>query len=152
MRRSTFFSLKFSVAILICSSAPLLSAPPRYQLVDLGTMGGDITYAIDINNKGEIAGYGNLTAGGLDHAFRTRPNQPINLATDDLGTRPGSHTVVTGINDSGTVIGRFEVAGNPHAFRIPAGRLLDPVADDLGTLGGLYSEATGINSSGQISG
>src|SRR4051812_268508 len=153
MRRCKLLWLKFCAPVLIiCGCANLLLAQPHYQLMDLGSMGGDTTYGIDINNKGEVAGFGNVTNGGQFHAFRTKPNQPINPATDDLGTKPGYDTYVTGINDAGTVIGRLQLSGLSHAMRVPAGRVIDPLTDDLGTLGGQYSEATGINSSGQISG
>ncbi len=40
------------------------------QITDLGTLGGNISAAVAINNKGQVAGFGNTTGNdGLNHGF-----------------------------------------------------------------------------------
>src|SRR5262245_35285641 len=52
---------------------------------NLGTLGGTHSAANEINELGQVVGYSYvpLMFGGLNHAFRTQPNAPINTATDD---------------------------------------------------------------------
>jgi probable HAF family extracellular repeat protein len=68
----------------------------------------------------------------------------------DLGTLGGASSFVSGINDSGQVVGRSETAtGSEHAFITgPDGHGMT----DLGTLGGSFSDAVGINEAGQVVG
>ena len=137
-----------------------------YTVTDLGTLGGDISVAYGINASGQVVGW-SLTGGGDPssglsiHAFRTAPNRPINLATDDLGTLGGPfpYSVAYGINDSGDVVGGSYTSANTpgfcciqHAFRTAPDRPIAPTTDDLGTLGGSNSTAYAINNAGQVVG
>ncbi len=60
---------------------------PRYTVKDLGTFGGPGTNSsgFDINNAGWVAGSGNLTPGGPQHAFLWYGGGPLR----DLGTLGG---------------------------------------------------------------
>src|SRR6266852_2511753 len=60
---------------------------PRYTVKDLGTFGGPGTNSsgFDINNAGWVAGSGNLTPGGPQHAFLWFGGGPLK----DLGTLDG---------------------------------------------------------------
>jgi probable HAF family extracellular repeat protein len=105
-----------------------------------------------INNNGQVVGWG-MTNDGLVHAFRTEANQPINPATDDLGTLGGPVSYACGINDSGQVAGWSETnEGIAHAFIYKDGKmqdlndLIDP--ESAWTLQRAYA----INNSGQIVG
>jgi probable HAF family extracellular repeat protein len=88
------------------------------------------------------------------HCFRTAPNSPINLATDDLGTFGGGYCSAQGINASGQVVGAASTPGEieVHAFRTAPNSAINLSTDDLGTLGGTNSWATAINASGQVVG
>ena len=108
-------------------------------------------WAYGINDSGQVAGY-TYTSGLYEHGFRTVPGQPINLATDDLGTL-GGNTRAAAINNSGQVVGLSDVSGGyEHAFRTAPNQPINPATDDLGTLGGWDSVAEGINQSGQVVG
>ena len=107
-----------------------------------GLDGGE---ARDINNQGQVTGYGN-TAAGPQHAF------VYNLGTQtgrDLGTLGGTTSHGHAINESGHVVGESFTTGtfNAHAFLHNGTSMTD-----LGTLGGLTSSALGINDSGLVVG
>jgi probable HAF family extracellular repeat protein len=69
----------------------------------------------------------------VEHAFRTAPNQPINPATDDLGTLGGQNSLAVSINSSGQVIGQSQDAsGENRAFRTAPNKPINRRTDDLG--------------------
>jgi len=118
---------------------------------DLGTPGSD-SYGQAINDLGQVVGY-ITTPGGLNHAFRTAPNMPINTVTDDLGTLGGNMSYAYGIDNSGRVVGWAHTStGQAHAFRTAPNSPTSPSTDDLGTLGGATSMAFAINNLGDTVG
>ena len=128
-----------------------LAAQTKYVVNDLGTFGGDSTVVQSINNAGQVAGFGDLVAGGANHAFRTGPNRPINAATDDLGVLGGVSSTGSAINNLGQVAGYERPAvGASSAVLVAA----DGSYLNLGNMGGTFpgSLANGINDLGQVTG
>jgi probable HAF family extracellular repeat protein len=70
-------------------------------LTELGTLGGDSSYALGINDAGQVVGW-SYTAERDRHAFITGPS---GVGMTDLGTLGGSNSYANGINDSGQVVG-----------------------------------------------
>jgi probable HAF family extracellular repeat protein len=125
-------------------------AAPQYKLLDLQTFGGFST-ASDINEAGQIVGQSRHADGNIE-AFRTRPNSPINPATDRLGYMDDSSTNGPGsyaeaVNDLGQVIGSGWEAGEFHASFTLSNGLFGP-GSDIG--GGLNSYGFAINNRGQL--
>jgi probable HAF family extracellular repeat protein len=116
-----------------------------HTLTDLGTLGGSISIATDINEAGQIVGCA-YTAGG-QRTFLWK-----NGVMTDLGTLGGNYStpraINRDINEAGQIVGQAQTAdGQYHAFLWDEGTLTD-----LGTLGGNISWPNDINEAGQIVG
>jgi probable HAF family extracellular repeat protein len=132
--------LTFAVPLLLAAPA----AQAAYIVTDLGTLGGNYSYAYSINDSGQVVGESDMP-GGITHAFSYTPGG----GTVDLGTLGGTDSYAYSVNNNGQVVGdSYTSAGNIHAFRYSAGGVMA----DLGTLGGTSSMAFGINDSGQVVG
>lgn len=113
-------------------------------ITDLGTLGGEYSYAWDINDTGHVTGEAS-TATEETHAF---------LLTDvmrDLGTLGGDRSIGRSINNAGQVAGdsRTGSGDRTRAFRFTDGVGMI----NLGVLpGGANSTAYGINEAGQVVG
>lgn len=132
----------------------LLQTPsPEYEYVitDLGTLGGDSSFAYGINEDGKVVGLSNIP----NNNHITRAFLYNNGVMQDLGTLGGSSSFCWegSINDAGVVVGSSYVVGNAlnTAFRYENGTMVS-----IGTLGlngaNSTSLANSINSSGVIVG
>jgi probable HAF family extracellular repeat protein len=114
---------------------------------DLGSPGGLESYALGVNNAGQVVGYvvseGSVTTGMVYTGFVY--SNGVMSYLDSLG---GYSTTAFAINDAGQVVGWSSTSSDKyHAFLYS-----DGVMHDLGTLGGLESSARGINAAGQVVG
>ncbi|MBX9894162.1 MAG: HAF repeat-containing protein [Nitrosomonas sp.] len=148
---ANFKQVAIFVAGIYTASIPAV-AHADWSIMGLGTLGGDSSRALDINDSGQVVGNSQFVAGYVTrHAFITGPNGlgMIDLGTlDEDGFYRDSNS--SGINNSGQVTGTsYTKDGSIHAFITgPDGVGMT----DIGTLGGSYSNASDINDSGQVVG
>ncbi len=120
------------------------------SLIDLGNLGGAMNnVALAINNRGQVAGFSDLSGDATFHAFRWE-----NGTMTDLGTLPGDFSSsASGINNQGQVVGSScDQNGNCRVFLWENGAMTD-----LNTLvpqrSSLYlAMASDINDRGEIVG
>jgi probable HAF family extracellular repeat protein len=147
--KSNHHRLVFAVIGLLISLLvnPAL-ALSRYDITDLGSLGGDSSVATDINNQGQVCG-SSTTSQGKTHAFRYTDG----VGMLDLGVAPNfppaDSSAAYGINDRGQVVG--ESANNSFRYTDGVGmeNLSDAHCAGLDTCLGLASQ---INANGQVIG
>jgi probable HAF family extracellular repeat protein len=115
--------------------------------VPLGTLGGRVSVALDLNQTGEVVGQSQIPSGEF-HGFVFRANSLV-----DIGTLPGGRqSFAYGISRDGDVVGAAESSGSLRAVLFRNG-----VLTDLNTLlpagsGWVLNEARAISDSGHIAG
>ena len=115
-----------------------------WRICDLGTLGGDESVAVAVNDHGQVVGFSdtgefNERGGVVSHAFLWE-----NGEMRDLGTLGGSKSDARAVNDRGQVVGVSETdTGEWHAFLWEDGKMRDlaPLAS-----------ADGVNERGQVVG
>lgn len=124
--------------------APAMSAPlAGVAIQDLGTLGTN-SFAMDVNDAGQIVGVSNLANGDRRAFLWTSAAGMTNL-----GTLGGNESEATGINRGGTIIGgSFTPAHAWHGWRRPAGGSMQ----DLTALDQCCTHMGGINDLGVITG
>ncbi len=144
--------------LLTLSISAVWGAPERAFLYDagqgmleLGALGtGNESYALDVNDSGQVTGFSNLTRDGATvHAFLWVNN--INGGTmTDLNTLGGVHSIGRAINSTGSIVGESQITAsqNYHAFIWNSTSGIR----DIGTLGGTTSKAYDINTAGTVVG
>ena len=122
------------------------SASPSYEIVDLGTLGGDVSQATSLNDSDAVAGWSE-TADGFPHAFRHAFLWTAGQM-QDLGPAFHDPAVLVYLNDAGEAAWTAGSPGAPtRAMRWSGG-----AAQDIGTLGGTSSVVGGINQAGAVAG
>jgi len=116
------------------------------HFIDLGTLGGEYSVGLAINDAGQVAGY-STKADGHYRAFLWSGG-----TMSDLGTLGADYSAGYAIDSLGRVGGSSMTAdGRSHAFVWSAGTMRD-----LGTLGGdqpgWTTTAQGLNAAGQVVG
>jgi len=138
--------LKVNVVIAVVLTVGCLrasAATPIYHLTDLGTLGGNSSYANGINNLGQVVGYSfTATDHSNAHAFVYS-----NGTMTDLGQPYGGYTAAYSINSSGQIAGEGDnLSGSiEHGFLYANGGFVD-----LRLVG--IAAASAVNSFGQIAG
>jgi probable HAF family extracellular repeat protein len=117
--------------------------------INLGSLGGSVNIALDINNRGQVIGNSDLSGNTVTHTFLWQRG-----TMSDLGTLPGDvASFAGGINDEGQVVGQScDASGNCRGYLWHKGTMTDldtliPPSKKLHVLFG-----ANINDSGQIVG
>jgi probable HAF family extracellular repeat protein len=131
-----------------CNDTPLTMHAffwEKGRMVDLGTLGGDCSFAHALNNYGQVVGSASIAGDQYDHPFLwERGNMK------DLGTLGGTYGSASWINDSGVIAGGATNEGNQA---ILAFQWKEGVMTNLGTLpGDACSFSNVVNSRGQVVG
>jgi len=112
------------------------SAFAQLEVTDLGTLGGEQSFAFSINDANQIVGE-SRNANGETHIFLYDSGNLVDIsAMNQIG--PGEYaSTAYGINNNGHIAGMIS---NGHAAVLTEG-----ATTDLGTLGGIFSAALGVN-------
>jgi probable HAF family extracellular repeat protein len=111
---------------------------PDTGIQDLGTLGGNDSFGLGINDYGQVVG-ASTTGTGETHAFLWTPG---NSQLQDLGTLAGGDSTALGINNLGQVAGYSGILYNYHAV----------VWDGLGIVDLGQGAANAINNVSQVAG
>ena len=106
------------VALLGASTATW--ATPLYHITDLGTLGGDESVALDINNSGTVVGWAQPPRVFLQ-AYSYQ-----NGTMTGLGVLPNTNgqSVARGVNSDGTYVGEY-FRSRGHAFSFDGSTFTD---------------------------
>jgi probable HAF family extracellular repeat protein len=127
------------------------------KMQDLGTLGGPDTWAVFVNDRGQVAGT-SYTSNVADPSTGTPPVGVFlweNGKMKDLGNLGGNngllgaYSIVNALSNHGRVTGLMVAPGDQsvRAFLWNGERL-----SDLGTLGGSSSDGEGVNDAGEVAG
>jgi probable HAF family extracellular repeat protein len=136
---------KFRPRLEVLETRTLMTMGAR--IIDLGTLGGDVSVPYALNEKGQVAGFSNISKNGPNHAFIW----DLENGMRDLGVLPGgTQSGAYGINELGQVVGVSTSSKGTRAF------VWDEVngMQDLGSPWGDFGRcnAWDINDLGQIVG
>ncbi len=114
------------------------------EWVDLGTLGGDVSLAVAINQSGQVAGT-STNWNGEWRAFLYKQG-----VMKDLGSLGGGYSDARSMNDKGQVVGlSFLDSTYYHGFLYTNGKMVD-LTPEVG--GGVDSQGMAINGLGDVAG
>jgi probable HAF family extracellular repeat protein len=128
------------------------------HMQDLGTLGGTLGLAFDLNNQGEVVGQSNLAGDQTYHPFLWDGH-----TLHDLGTLGGNYGAATWINDTGAAVGWTTTVSDTasHAvlwqhgtmtdLGVPSGET-DSAANDINALGKVVGNTATCGPSGCTNG
>jgi probable HAF family extracellular repeat protein len=145
------------------------NALPGYAVTDLGTLGGTLSFATGINDRGWVDGFSNLKGDVEQHAFLWRRGVMTDLGTlggpnsgvGFWGQAPNDHGAIAGTGESSTIDPNNEqfCASFNSFFSAPATQYecrpflwRDGAITALPTFGGNNGTANQINDRGQVVG
>lgn len=146
------FDLRFDNLSIDRAAGPEPATPPQYEIVDLGTFGGELANAHDINDAGHVAGTAEA-ADRVAQGFLWRDGALTNLGSLMPGHVP-DYAVARGMSENDYLVGESMTpfSSGPgsvsHAFfwSEPTGMVdLTPGSD-------MMSQAWDVNSAGQVVG
>ena len=154
-----------AVAFLFLLLTRPVAAQTTYTVTDLGTLGGTLSEADTVTQRGAVAGVATLSGDSAIRGFVWTGGNLIDIGSLSGGPNTIAQNVnnlvqVTGVSDGATTLadsnaacwnssdfGTFADPLDGHAFLWIAGTITD-----LGTLGGKSSKGNRINNRGQIAG
>jgi len=147
------FDVRFDNLSVDRAAGPAPVTPPKYEIVDLGTFGGQLANAHDINDAGHVAGTADA-ADEVPQAFLWNSGTLTNLGSLMPGNAP-DYGVARGMSENDFLVGEsmtpmtgFPGASVSHAFfwSTQTGMIdLTPGTDNM-------SQAWDVNSAGQVVG
>ena len=113
-----FWLLFIVITVLVI---PQTAISRQYNIIDLGTLWGEYTYAYGINNAGQVVGFSTNEISSPAHAFLWENGTMI-----DLGNLGGNITGAFKINNHGQVTGiSKDSSGQNHVFLWENGTIKD---------------------------
>ena len=137
------------------------SAPPvRYNITDLGTLGGGFSEAVSVNNRGLVSGASSLPD-GTTHAVLWQNGHITDIGATGIGG-PDSNSRAFDVNEPGQAAGAAETStpdpnhedfcGFGTHLTCPSFLWQNGAMTPLRTLGGNNNFAFAINNRGQVAG
>ncbi|MEJ7846431.1 MAG: hypothetical protein WKF93_12380 [Acidimicrobiales bacterium] len=129
-------------------AGPAAAAPApialRYEVIELATLGGPSSFALDVDEGGRAVGNAAVASGRLHAVVWDRAGNPR-----DLGILAGSNDFSRAYAVAGGLVVGESDNDSPRAFRTT----VDPgPLEQLGTLGGATAVAHGVNADGMVVG
>lgn len=138
------FSTVSSFVLALALMPGMAAADSRPAACDLGTLGGNTSFARSINARGDVVGTAEV-ANGTNHGFLWRNGSMV-----DLGTLGGVFSSANDVNNQGVIVG---VSSTPGEMLNRAVVWSQGIITELPPLNGaVYSEAVAINERGEIVG
>lgn len=132
-----WFYQRGKVSLLACVAAIALGNIRAAQITDLGTLGGNASYATGVNGKGQVTGM-SRNSDSQWHIFLWDGSMLDISKKNDLGPPNGYHESVSDVNDNGLMAGH-----------LPDGTAALLTVGQTTSLGiGAFSTALAVNNNG----
>ena len=145
--RKTCFLLAIVVLLGLACSRPAVAQ--KYAFTNLGTLGGQSSFAYGINNKGHVVGWSLTPGAGVPSAFLYKGGKMTDLnRLIPTGSEFYRLLFANDVNEDGCIVGQANTfSGHDLAFLYDDGHLVN-----LGTFGGQRSEARAVSAEGKVVG